>query len=541
MHRLQPLRGPVVSPEAPAQPLQPIPAFLLAALVTALTAVVSGLVVRFIPAWRPGYLIAAIFLVAVEAALVQYRMLRGQHLEVGALRYLAAELFLLFMLMRIVVTLSLGLESLSAQFEVWLRSPLMAFDNVFMICVLLGLWCALIVRLGLSTLAEIAPRPVAPATDDSLESAFFRADVSAQQKRAFSRLSTALAWGGGIALLALVGQVANFERFGGPSLMLRPFFGLAGIGYLMCALLLYSRARLMLMQSRWQNDGAAVDPGVLRQWPAISLGLVVAVGLGALILPRGYGLGMLDTLRAGALVLVNIFTALFTYVGLMLFGMMGLLLTIPAALLAFIAMLFGGDEQSTPPPPLELPPPPPQTAAEPAALGPGIVFWICIALLTGYALLIVLRRQAWAVALWQHLRAGPLDRILTYLRSMWTGARTYAQAVADALAHSPQNNEAEALRPASRRRPRLNPGELVRVLYRTTVERADQRGLMRRQAQTPYEYARQLSDHLPDAASDVEELTDAYIRAVYAPRPLTRAEAAQARRPFARLRRKLRK
>jgi hypothetical protein len=544
MQRSQQLSSTVVTPEGATPPAQPVSALLLAGLVTSLAAVVSGLAVRFVPMWRPGYLVAAVFLVAVEAALVRYRMLRGQHLEVGALRYLTAELFLLAVLMRVVTSLSQGLNDLPANVEVWLRSPLMAFDNVFVLCVFIGLFCAMLVRLGLSTLAEIAPRPVAPATDESLESAFFRADLGAQQKQAFNRLSTTLAWGGGLALLALIGQVANFERFGGSSLTLAPAVGVAGIVYLLCALLLYSRARLMLMRSRWQNDGAEVDPQVMRQWPALSAGLVLTVGLGALFLPRTYGLGMLDVIRNGALVLANIFTTLFTYIGLMMFGVMGLLLSIPAALLAFIAMLFGPLEESNPAPPLEPPPvPPPPQATEPASLGPGIVFWICMALLTGYALFIVLRRQAWAIALWAQLRAGPLERALAAFRRFWTGTQTYVHAVRSSFAPQPEvlDEQTPLAAPRRSRLRSMNPAELVRAFYRTMLERADQRGLPRRNAQTPYEYAQNLGEQLPDAADDVAELTDAYVRATYAPRPTTRDEAARARRPFARLRRRLRK
>lgn len=544
MQRSQQLSRAVVAPEGGALPFQPVAALLLAGLTTTLVAALSGLVVRFVPAWQPGYLIAAVFLIAVEAALVRYRMLRGKHLEVGALRYLAAEIFLLIMLMRVVATLSLDFTDPAATIARWLRSPLAAFDNLFLLCMLVGLGSALLVRLGLQAMAEIAPRPVAPATDDTIEAAFFRADLGAQQKAAFNRLSTALAWGGGITLLALIGQVANFGPFGGPTREPAPAFSLAGIGYLFCALLLYSQARLTLMRSRWQNDGAEVDPAILRCWPAASVALVLAVGLGALALPRSYGMGMLDALRYGVLVLANIFTTLFTYIGLMLFGVMGLLLTIPAAVLAFIALLLGPLEAREPAPPLTLPEAPPQPPpTEPAALGPGVVFWICMALLTGYALLIVLRRQAWAVALWQRVRSGPLERLLERVRGFWARTRAYAHLVSEAIVHRSDTTPGAAA-PLERLRPRLrgmNPPELVRALYRATLERAEQRGMGRRNAQTPNEYAADLAERLPDAAEDLATLTDAYVRAAYAPHPISREEAARVRRPFARLRRRLRK
>jgi hypothetical protein len=530
--------SPLVVGDHPHAALQPFPIVLLIGLMTTLTAVLSGLFVRFVPTWQPGYLVMAVALVAGEAALVRYRMLRGQHLAAGALRYVGAELFLLAVLMRIVATLGQGLAQFAEIAERWLASPLLALDTAFLICLLVGILVAILVRTGLSTLAEMAPRPIAPATDDSLESAFFRADLGNQQKLAFTRLSTLLAWGGGLTLLALIGQVANFSQFGGQSRALAPAVALAGVGYLICAVLLYSRARLTFMQARWQNDGAHVDPAVVRFWSATSAALVVALVVVLLIVPRSYGMGMLDAVRNVVLIAANVFTALFTYIGLLMFGALGLLLTLPAMLMAFIALLLGAPE-SAPAEPLQLPPPveaPPPVATTPN-IAPGIVFWLCMGLLAGYALFTVLRRQQWALALWARLREGPLERLFAAWGALWQGTRNYAQAVSEAF--TPPEAPLEADQPARNPLRRQNPTELVRRLYRALLERAAERGVGRQQAQTPYEYAQDLGEQLPDAQEDVNAITDAYVRATYAPRPTTRDEAARVRRPFARLRRRL--
>jgi hypothetical protein len=87
---------------------------------------------------------------------------------------------------------------------------------------------------------------------------------------------------------------------------------------------------------------------------------------------------------------------------------------------------------------------------------------------------------------------------------------------------------------------RLSPRELVLYFYRSTARRAAARGLRRRTAQTPYEYQATLTQHLPDVDQEIGELTEAFVVAQYSPRPVDPADAHQARRPWERVRRRLR-
>jgi hypothetical protein len=87
---------------------------------------------------------------------------------------------------------------------------------------------------------------------------------------------------------------------------------------------------------------------------------------------------------------------------------------------------------------------------------------------------------------------------------------------------------------------RLAPRELVRYFYRSTLRRAAEGGLPRRAAQTPFEYSATLARHLPEAQQDIAELTDAFVIAEYSPRPVGHADAQRARRPWERVRRRLR-
>jgi hypothetical protein len=81
----------------------------------------------------------------------------------------------------------------------------------------------------------------------------------------------------------------------------------------------------------------------------------------------------------------------------------------------------------------------------------------------------------------------------------------------------------------------------VRYFYRSTLRRAQGRGVGRRRSQAPREYETQLRRHLPEAADDIAALTDAYVEAAYAPRPTSPDDARRARQPWERLRRLLRR
>ena len=56
----------------------------------------------------------------------------------------------------------------------------------------------------------------------------------------------------------------------------------------------------------------------------------------------------------------------------------------------------------------------------------------------------------------------------------------------------------------------------------------------------PQRHSMPLPQHLPEAEQDIAELTDAFVVAEYSPRPIGDADAQRARRPWERVRRRLR-
>jgi hypothetical protein len=335
-----------------------------------------------------------------------------------------------------------------------------------------------------------------------------------------------------LLLCALALEAVNVERIAGPSRAISQLSAAGALLYLVCGCLLYSQARLALLQARWRLDGVTVATSVARHWSRASLALIGGVVGVALLLPRAYGLGLLDTLR-GLLGLLGYALALLGYAMIWLFSLLAL---IPALLLS----LFSSNDMAAPSAMPRFVPPaaPPPVAHEPRLL-PALVFWACMFTLTGYALWIVAQRHPGLLGAFT--TRGPLAWLLRQLGLAWRDTRDWASLAAERAGALLRRREAPPPRrvPSLRLR-RLAPRELVFYFYRSTVRRAAERGLRRRGGQTPYEYRATLAERLPEVEQELGELTEAFVTAQYSPRPIGPDDARRARRPWEQVRRRLR-
>jgi hypothetical protein len=297
--------------------------------------------------------------------------------------------------------------------------------------------------------------------------------------------------------------------------------------------LLYSQARLGLLRTRWNLEGALVAEGVPRRWTRISWLLIGGVAGIAALLPRAYGLGLLTTLQQ-TLGLIGYAIAMIGYLITSIFSLLAIL---PLLLLSLLTGRQSGSSPTAPEiPPLPKAPPPSQF--EPNLLT-ALVFWLCMLLLAIYAIGIIIQRHPGLVR--ALTTRGPLAWLLQQIAWLWRDTRTWVGQVSE---------RARILlsRPVFVRRVsmpglrlgRLAPRELVRYFYRSTLRRAAAGGLPRRAGETPYEYSATLGQRLPEAQQDMIELTDAFVVAEYSPRPIGSEDAQRARRPWERVRRRLR-
>ncbi|MBC8075273.1 MAG: hypothetical protein H7Y32_04290, partial [Chloroflexales bacterium] len=307
-------------------------ALLCAVILASLVAVLGGVVQRFVPGWSPGYLVGACLLVALEAAFVQFTLRRARMWAGEGLRYLVAEFAALVVLMRVVATLGVGVESLRAEAPVWLRSPLQAFaDPKFGLCLIAGVLVGVLAQRTAHDLQDLAPREFEHLPDPE-NSGITRNVVAGERTLALRRINRGFVMGGVLLLLALSVQVVNIRQLGGPSLPILPGSAVAALLYLICGFLLYSQARLALLHTRWQSEQTPVEPGVLRRWNRTSVLLIGLTALGALALPRSYGLGLLDTLRAA----IGFVAVAFAFIGYALLWLLSTLALLPMVLLSWL-------------------------------------------------------------------------------------------------------------------------------------------------------------------------------------------------------------
>jgi len=88
---------------------------------------------------------------------------------------------------------------------------------------------------------------------------------------------------------------------------------------------------------------------------------------------------------------------------------------------------------------------------------------------------------------------------------------------------------------------RLAPRQRVLYYYARMLQRATQRGIARRAAQTPIEFGRELATRLPEAAVDVESLTGEFMEARYSRHLVDEGVAGRVRHSYGRIRAVLRR
>jgi Domain of unknown function (DUF4129) len=505
-------------------------AFMLMALI----AVLVGPVHRFAPTWQPIYLVGASFLVAIEAGLAHHAF-RREHMWIDELlRYVLPEIFVMLILMRLATSLGIGVATLSADARRWLYDPLSVFDMSFIFSIFTGFVVGMLTHAAMRDLFELEPRASEAPSAAPDENQFVAAMNTRDRSAALRRISSRFVFGGAFLLLALGVEVVNVQRMAGPSLPISRLSAVAALVYLISGFVLYSQARLALLRTRWNLEGATVSDAVGRRWTRTSWLLIAGVAMAAALLPRTDRLGLLTTLQQ-TLGLIGYGLAILGY---LLTSLVSLLAILPILLLS---LLTGRESGGSLPPAAPLPPlpdMPPPAKFEPNLLA-ALVFWACMLLLAIYAVGLIIQRNPGL------LRAlttrGPLAWLLQQLSWLWRDTRVWAGQVSErarTLLRRPIT-----IRPAripALRLGRLAPRELVRYFYRSTLRRAAEGGLPRRAAQTPFEYSAMLAQHLPEAQQDIAELTDAFVIAEYSPRPVGHADAQRARRPWERVRRRLR-
>lgn len=316
---------------------------------------------------------------------------------------------------------------------------------------------------------------------------------------------------------------------------LSPVMLAALLVYFISGFLLLSQARLAAMNARWLNEGVTKNRQVERSWHRSSLWVLLAIALIASFLPLGSTLAISRILQA----IIGILTLALYLLSFLFFSTLALLIPFVSA-----------PEPEPQTNPLEnVVVPTPDPAATPAAASEtaeiviSSLFWTLIIVVTFIAISFYLRERGYRLNL-------PGARTLWigftgWLRRLWQGvsiqARELGQAMRTRLRVEPPKRDSRKKAPWRFIRVNaLPPREQIRYFYLSTVRRAAGQGVLRRQSETPLEFAEDLKENWPDAEDDIEALTGAFLRARYSPQPIEKETINPIKRRWKQLRANLR-
>jgi hypothetical protein len=305
-----------------------------------------------------------------------------------------------------------------------------------------------------------------------------------------------------------------------PAAHLLIFFGLG--------LILLSHTRLAVLRSGWVWERITIARGLPASWIAATLLALGSMALAALALPTQYSLGLFATLNYLLTLLVSLMQLIFYFIAFLF-----------AAILSLFFPQIGMPSRppDLPPPPIEMTP----TTVAPPAISEfvqSLIFWAIFLIVLGYLIYQYTRRNpvlmgalqrlpgwGWFVRLWQRLR-----RLLEGLSAQLTNAIQVRLAARSAPAARSSTGARRWINPR-----RLSPRDQVQFYYRALLRRGGERGLPRRPAQTPAEYARDLQQRLPEVDADVTALTGDFVEARYSRHSIEPDRVSAVQRYWARI------
>lgn len=492
---------------------------LVIALVLGMISAVQAAAHTLLPRWSSPGLLTLLALVVLDATLTQ-RLVVQQRLslsEQGTIR--VVEVVLLVVAARITSLIAEG-QPLLGLAQVWLRDPLAFFDGRFAEYAVAAALSWVVTTLLTQSVLELEAEP--PHAVNNLM-AIDEAALLQDRTLALARFDQLWLI---CVLLALAGAAVALRQVSLLGALAAWSTALPLLGVLMCVLaglLLHSQGQLDQLQYGWRVQATSVEADVVRRWWRASWLLIAA----ALLL----GLGLSSWLRiVPPPPLVPVINAILVVLTLLLAIVIGLfsLLLLP---FAWLLSLFAGEAAPSWP---QVPPiAPPQISVGPTErpLLPALIFWGCVVLLLGVALVRYVQQRQSLVALLGRWRGTRW--LVRWLAESWQELESWGALALTTLRRRLRRRQ----RPPGRPQQPRGRSAHIRALYRRLVRVAGERGVAHPRSQTAYEFRRAAETALPPATDDIARLTEVYVRAEYGPTPPQPEDVRQARGAWRRIER----
>lgn len=523
---------------------------LIALVVTAFFTILTAVVPILLPI-PPTivWLVPLIFLACLEGVYTTLWLADPSRRHLNQWAYRAAEFLVVVLLLRLFVWLAFDTLPSATPIVLLLRNPqLLVNDSLFLLSVLIVFLAWLRAIFTTNDFAELAI--------DGAEAHYFALpakDRKVDMKPSFSDRGAVVAqilqtWVFGGMVLAMVTAVMKLDPFnnaaeksliGLKTLNLPPSTILALVVYFVGGLLLLSQARLGAVNARWLHQGVLKMPEVERSWNRYTLRLLLLIAFIALFLPLGstFAIGrLLQSIIVGAVYLATLIGYLFTF------------------LLASLLSLFPTPQSSEPlnsAPPEVLPTPaptptpaPPNPPSEMLQILASSAFWAVAIVVTLLALGFFLRDRGVPLNLGLFKIVGL--RIVNWVRGLWHDVADYAEDLGQDVRRrwrkEPEDSQEKEQAPwRFVRLNSLSARDQIRYFYLSTVKRADARGVPRQQGETPLEFSADLKETWPEAEAEIDELTEAFLRAQYSQDNIEKEELKPVKKQWQQVKKNLRK
>lgn len=492
---------------------------LIVVMIMCLNLSLVNFVRLFNPAWNGLYFLLAMLLTTVEA-IYSYRVLKHWRSRgISLLRYRLAELMVLLLLLKLIHFAGMSLPEIQAElWRLWF-DPLsfIGFEFYMMLTLALVAWVA-----ATATIADF----------EALYDPYtFRTDSIIP----LDDLRSRFLWGG-VALVLISGITHGAARsgFSGLTDWQRP--SLSGIifnvlVYFTLGLVLLSQANLTRLMVRWRVQKIEVEPTLVKQWGKYALAFLTLVTGVVFILPTGYTLGFL---ASAALVITYILDWITFILQFLVF-----LFILP------FAWLFSLLEETPIEPEIVPPSPPPEFGG---LGGPtplpwlealrSLIFWLVILAGAGYLLRAYFADHPELLPSLRRFRL--FNFVFELIRQLWHTLRGTARAGLRLIPRRTPAKEGDLSAGSGLSRAwfgRLSPRERILYYYRNILRRAESR----RWYQTPYEYEPDLEQTVPQAQTEVHNVTEAFVHARYSRATWNEMQADSVKQQWQRIKQELRR
>lgn len=520
---------------------------LIILMVTALMGAIFSVALLVDPSrlWRMGFVIC--FFIILESYFTTKWLNQPERRNLHQLKYRTAEVLVLAVIIRLLTWAIQGNWPEPSNWLLYLKSPFELFKDGYY-------WSIFVLSLIAWQRTIALSKSFLRMKPDEAELAYYslprnkrdQGNQPISDDRSYLLHGFAQQFLGGGIIVLLCAALASFNLSELPAVDNAFSSGITRLGlssgmlaslliYFLSGFLLLSQGRLAILEMRWLASDVKQQTPIGRHWHRRTLFILLSIGLIAAFLPVGSTLPFMRILNLVLYGIISIITGILYFVSLLIYY--------------FLSIFFprNAPTDNTPPPappqPPEQPPVVPIDTSETMQYIFSSAFWAVALIMTIIAFSFFLRD-----------RGVRFDN--AFIQRVWLTLRIWWQQIRQGLNEQMQDVQG-GLQSLFNQKPKmdskpqapwrfirinaLSPREKVHYFYLSTVKRADRKGVPRQESETPLEFAEDLKANWPEAEQEVDELTDAFLRARYSHTSIEEEDITPVKKQWKRLKSNLRK